>query len=72
VIRHPIYTAALLWGAGWPLILASFWGLVAAWAFLMPSVLSRMKDEEARLLERFGVAYADYQSRSWRLIPFLY
>jgi protein-S-isoprenylcysteine O-methyltransferase Ste14 len=64
VIRHPIYTAALLWGAGWP--------LVAAWAFLMPSVLSRMKDEEARLLERFGVAYADYQSRSWRLIPFLY
>jgi protein-S-isoprenylcysteine O-methyltransferase Ste14 len=72
VIRHPMYTAALLWGAGWPLILASFWGLVAAWAFLFPSVLRRMKDEEALLLERFGPDYADYQSRSWRLIPFLY
>jgi protein-S-isoprenylcysteine O-methyltransferase Ste14 len=72
VIRHPMYAAALLWGAGWPLILASLWGLVAAWIFLIPAVLRRIKDEEALLLERFGPAYADYQSRSWRLIPFLY
>jgi protein-S-isoprenylcysteine O-methyltransferase Ste14 len=72
VVRHPMYTAALLRGAGWPLILASAWGLVAAWAFLIPAVLSRMKDEEALLLARFGPTYADYQARSWRLIPFLY
>lgn len=72
VIRHPLYTAALLWGAGWALLLASFWGLATAEVFLVPSVWGRIQAEEAVLLESLGSVYAKYQSATWRLIPFLY
>lgn len=71
-IRHPLHSAALLWMIGWPLVIASLWGALVAAGFLLPSLWSRMRSEEEMLLQHFGPEYADYQSRTWRLIPFVY
>lgn len=71
-IRHPLYTAALLWSAGWPMILASVWGVVVALAFLIPAAMVRIRIEEAALLEAYGDEFARYQRQTWRLIPLLY
>jgi protein-S-isoprenylcysteine O-methyltransferase Ste14 len=71
-VRHPLYAAALLWAAGWPLILSSVWGAGVAAGLVTPAVLLRIRVEEALLLEKHGQAFAEYQHRSWRLLPFLY
>ncbi len=71
-IRHPLHSAALLWMTGWPLVIASLCGALVAAGFLLPSLRSRMRSEEEMLLQHFGQEYADYQAKTWRLIPFVY
>jgi protein-S-isoprenylcysteine O-methyltransferase Ste14 len=72
LIRHPMYTAALVWACGWPLIIASFWGAVVALGFLAPALRHRIHEEEELLRTAFGQQYTEYMRRTWRLIPFLY
>jgi protein-S-isoprenylcysteine O-methyltransferase Ste14 len=38
----------------------------------LAGTLWRIHDEEVLMGEAFGEAYRQYQSRSWRLIPFVY
>jgi protein-S-isoprenylcysteine O-methyltransferase Ste14 len=71
VIRHPIYTRGLCLSAGLPLVFRSW--LVVVLPLVMAAVLAvRMRQEEELLAEQFGAAYATYESRSWRLVPFVY
>jgi len=71
-VRHPIYTALLLWAIGLPLVVRSWWGVAVAVLFLAPGLLLRISTEEALLLKTYGDDYRAYQERTWKLIPFVF
>jgi protein-S-isoprenylcysteine O-methyltransferase Ste14 len=67
-VRHPMYAGGVLFFAGTPLALGSYWGLLAFIAVL-PALIWRLLDEE-RLLARNLPGYAEYCAKvRWRLIP---
>lgn len=71
VVRHPMYTSALLWFFGTPLALDSLWGLVPA-VLLGATLVARLLDEE-RYLARNLPGYVDYQRKvRTHLIPGLW
>ena len=68
VVRHPMYSGALLLLFGTPLSLGSFWGLVIS-LMLLAAIIARLLDEED-LLTRELPGYSDYRGRvRSRLIP---
>jgi protein-S-isoprenylcysteine O-methyltransferase Ste14 len=71
IIRHPMYTGAILVFLGAPLALGSWWGLL-----LMPIVIGgfawRLLDEE-RYLRKNLTGYAEYMlAVRYRLIPYIW
>jgi protein-S-isoprenylcysteine O-methyltransferase Ste14 len=68
VVRHPMYAAAMLYLAGMPLLLGSWYGLL-----IVPLMITGMAPRavcEERLLKRELSGYADYMTRvRYRLIP---
>jgi protein-S-isoprenylcysteine O-methyltransferase Ste14 len=70
-VRHPSYTAGLLLFGGIGLALGNWLSLAVA---VVPAVFAyayRIAVEERALLEALGPVYADYMTRTSRLIPFL-
>jgi protein-S-isoprenylcysteine O-methyltransferase Ste14 len=68
VVRHPMYSGALLLLFGTPMALGSVWGLVIS-LMLLAAIVARLIDEE-HLLSRELPGYSDYQGRvRSRLIP---
>ena len=68
-IRHPMYTAHLLWAFA-QLLLFHNW--IAGPAFLLtiaPLFLFRIPKEEQMMLELFGDEYKEYMDRTGRLFP---
>jgi protein-S-isoprenylcysteine O-methyltransferase Ste14 len=68
-VRHPMYTAHLLWAIAQGLLLSNW---LAGWAFLVLSVplyVIRIPKEEQMMLEHFGEEYREYMSRTGRLVP---
>jgi protein-S-isoprenylcysteine O-methyltransferase Ste14 len=68
-IRHPMYTAHLLWGLAQPLLL---WNWVAGFALLatiIPLMLVRVPAEERVMQEQFGRTYGEYMGTTGRLFP---
>jgi protein-S-isoprenylcysteine O-methyltransferase Ste14 len=72
LLRHPMYTAALLWAAGLPLVARSWWGLMCSLPLIGLALVLRIREEEELLAGSFGQEYLIYQRRTWRLIPFVY
>ena len=71
VVRHPMYTGALLLTVCMPLALGSSWSLLLLIA-VVPILAWRLLDEE-RVLRRDLRGYADYcRQVRYRLIPFLW
>ncbi|WP_026868922.1 methyltransferase family protein [Inquilinus limosus] len=71
VVRHPLYTAALVWFAATALMLGSWWGLVACIAFAV--ILAMRTALEDRELHRGLPGYPDYARRvRHRLVPFVW
>jgi protein-S-isoprenylcysteine O-methyltransferase Ste14 len=70
-VRHPMYAGALLYLAGTPLLLGSWWGLAAA---VILSLLIGMRAVfEERTLKAELKGYADYAARvRYRLVPHLW
>jgi protein-S-isoprenylcysteine O-methyltransferase Ste14 len=70
-VRHPIYTGSLIAVAGICLVFRSqlIW---LALPLYLAGTLWRIHDEEMLMSEAFGEEYRQYQSHSWRLIPFIY
>jgi protein-S-isoprenylcysteine O-methyltransferase Ste14 len=68
VVRHPMYSTALLAVIGLPLALDSLWGLV----FLAPVMIAlvvRIRDEEAMLVQELD-GYREYaRTTRYRLVP---
>ena len=71
IVRHPMYSAALVMTAFTPLALGSYWGLLLVIP-LIPALAWRLLDEE-RYLARNLPGYTEYCARTrWRLIPWLW
>lgn len=69
-IRHPMYTAVLLFFG------VSVWGNFSWWrlavfAVLLGNLLAKLHYEESLLLKHFQ-GYAEYRKQTKRIIPFLY
>jgi protein-S-isoprenylcysteine O-methyltransferase Ste14 len=68
IVRHPLYSGALLLLACIPLALGSYWTLIVAIA-MVPALAWRILDEE-RFLKQNLPGYTDYCRRvRYRLIP---
>jgi protein-S-isoprenylcysteine O-methyltransferase Ste14 len=68
LMRHPMYTSALIMFVGTPLALGSWWGLVPA-LVLFATIVWRLLDEE-QYLARNLPGYSEYQrSVRARLVP---
>ncbi len=68
IVRHPMYASALLYLAGTPLALGSYWGFIPLVGTL-PFLIWRLFDEE-RFLAPNLPGYTDYQKKvRHRLIP---
>ncbi len=68
IVRHPMYASALLYLAGTPLALGSYWGFIPLVGTL-PFLIWRLFDEE-RFLAQNLPGYTDYQKKvRHRLIP---
>lgn len=71
IVRHPMYAGALVYMAGIPIALGSYWGLIPL-AVIVPALVWRLLDEE-RLLVLELPGYRDYQQRvQHHLIPFIW
>ena len=71
IVRHPMYAVTILLFSMIPLILGSWYALIA-FVFYPVIIVVRLKDEEA-LLTRELPGYADYKKKvKYRLIPFIW
>ncbi len=70
VIRHPLYTSVICAALGWALLRAS-WPALAATLALSVYFDAKARREELALRRRFP-AYADYQRRVRRFVPWIY
>ncbi len=70
-VRHPMYAGALLFLAGAPLLLGSWWGLVAGTGLVLLIALRAVLEERTLTAELDG--YAAYAERvRYRLVPRLW
>lgn len=68
-IRNPIYSAFLLI-LGSPLLISANWLVGGLWiAMTSLDIASRIRMEEAMMLEQFGRQYRAYMGRTGRLVP---
>ena len=68
-VRHPMYTAHILWAIAQALLLHNW---IAGPAMLLPIVplfMFRIPREEAVLIKEYGDEYRRYMERTGRLIP---
>jgi protein-S-isoprenylcysteine O-methyltransferase Ste14 len=71
VVRHPMYSGALLMLFFTPLALGSFWGLLAFLPMLV--VISFRLVKEEQFLERNLMGYEEYCHKTrYRLVPFIW
>lgn len=71
LIRHPSYAGALICALGFCLAYGNWLSPVAV-TFLAAGYVRRIPSEEAAMLDGLGEPYAEYMSRSKRLIPFIF
>jgi protein-S-isoprenylcysteine O-methyltransferase Ste14 len=69
-LRHPMYTAVLLGALAAWLVDPAAWRLAALLA-LLAVLAAKARREERYLLQRFP-AYAEYRTRTWALLPWLW
>jgi protein-S-isoprenylcysteine O-methyltransferase Ste14 len=69
-IRHPLYLATIIISVSGSVVFSSLF----TWIFVLltiTGIVIRIRKEEAFLNDRYR-EYADYQRRTWKLIPFTY
>lgn len=71
VIRHPMYSGALVMLLGIPLALGSWWGILAV-ALMAVAIIVRLLEEE-KFLAKSLPGYNEYQTKvKYRLVPFIW
>jgi protein-S-isoprenylcysteine O-methyltransferase Ste14 len=71
-IRHPSYTGLLLYYIGLALVMQNWISAIVLVLFPLLAVLNRIKLEEKVLAAYFKEEYSLYQSKSWRLLPYVF
>lgn len=70
LIRHPMYTAILLYVL--PILITYYsWHRILVFLLLIINLFVKMHQEEKYLKQRFN-NYETYVKRSWRIIPLIY
>ena len=68
-VRHPMYTALMLFCGGF--VFAPFdWWKIGAWCILTLVLVAKSRIEERQLMERFS-EYQAYAKRTWRFVPLI-
>lgn len=70
-IRHPMYSSFFLTGVAQLLLLPNWVAGSTGLAGVGVLYAFRIRQEERMMMERFGVEYRDYMTRTARLIPWL-
>ena len=71
IVRHPMYAVTILLFTAMPLVLGSWYALIA-FAFYPAIIIIRLKDEE-ELLTRELSGYAEYKQKvKYRLFPYIW
>lgn len=68
-IRHPMYTAHLLWGIGQVLLLQNWIAGFSMLVTFLPEYLYRPRVEERMMIGQFGDEYRAYMERTGRYFP---
>lgn len=68
-LRHPLYSAHLLWAFAQVLMLHNWIAGYAYLAVIIPRTLLRVKNEEGMMLEKFGDDYQRYKDSTGGLFP---
>jgi len=67
-IRHPMYTAILIWAASLGLVIANWIPILFA-GWVMVFLAARVPREEQMMLGHFGDEYREYMKRTGRFLP---
>ncbi|MGS2761231.1 methyltransferase family protein [Sinomicrobium sp. M5D2P9] len=70
-VRHPIYTGFISGLIGTCLVMGSLSGIIITVLYTM-GLFKKINKEEKLLADIFGNSYADYQKRTYKLIPFIW
>jgi len=68
-LRHPIYTAHIMWGLAQAFMLPNW---LAGWGgllFIIPVFLIRIPNEEKTMIKQFGEAYGEYMKNVGGVFP---
>jgi len=68
-IRHPMYSAHVVWGLAQALLLPNLLAGPLALAIMLAVLALRIPREERFMLEEFGEEYRDYMRTTGRLLP---
>lgn len=68
-LRHPMYSALLLYSLGQALVVPNWIAGPSYGVAMAVLVAFRLQPEERMMLEQFGPAYAAYAERTKRLVP---
>lgn len=71
-IRHPMYTAIMLWTIAQALLLTNWIAGLSGIITFGTLYILRVGNEENMMLEQFGGQYQEYRQRTKRLVPFLF
>lgn len=68
-VQHPMYTILFVFGIA-NLLISANWLIGAVWiGWIVGTVVSMLRDEEAALIERFDDEYRGYMQRTGRFLP---
>lgn len=68
-VRHPMYTVLFGMSVGWLLLTANWFIGGCLMAGILLIIITRVKNEEAMLMQTFGEPYFAYKQRTGRFLP---
>jgi protein-S-isoprenylcysteine O-methyltransferase Ste14 len=71
-IRHPSYSGLLISALGLGITMVNWLSVIIIFIPQTVMILMRIKEEEIALAKRFGGDFKDYQSKTKRLVPYIY
>lgn len=71
-VRHPSYLGMVFYFSGLGFLMHNYLCFLVLVGLPLSAILIRIFHEEKALGTHFKEAYAEYQKRSWKLIPYLY
>lgn len=68
-MRHPMYSAHLLWGIAQILLVHNWLAGPASLVIMIPLCILRIPLEEKKLIEEYGDEYSRYMGKTGRVVP---